>query len=442
MRLTNLSFDDMPPLAIPLRFHLTAPVFGLLAAALLAFEGPAAWTSRWAVGSLGATHLLTLGFMAMVMIGSLFQVVPVLTGRSIPATRVVAPVAHVALIAGVLALTMALIRPSSTAFVGALVLLGVAFGVFVPPLVWRVMRIRGGGDSMFAIRLAALSLLVTVGMGGFLAVARSWPSLGIAFRAWTDIHVMWGLFGWVPLLVMGVSYQVIPMFHVAPAFDSRLARGIPLVTFTSLVLVSHARSAYLIIPLVTCLCLALTAYAAVALRVLAKRRRKRRDPTIWFWRLALGSLAPGAVLLWFAMATSVPMPLLMQSQAPLLLGAVMVFGFACSVIMGMLHKIVPFLIFLHLQRRSVKNPMSIPRLPTMNEIILDRDAGWQFRLHVAACVAVLIALVWPVLGRVAALVLALDFGWLLRNLIGAANQYRRISLSLDEVDTVPSSSTV
>ncbi|MCP5066345.1 MAG: hypothetical protein GY946_07230, partial [bacterium] len=160
MRLTNLSFDDMPPLAIPLRFHLTAPVFGLLAAVLLAFEGPAAWMSRWAVGSLGATHLLTLGFMAMVMIGSLFQVVPVLTGRSVPATRVVAPVVHVALIAGVLALTMALIWPSSTVFMTALVLLGVAFGAFVPPLIWRVMRIRGGGDSMFAIRLAAVSLLV------------------------------------------------------------------------------------------------------------------------------------------------------------------------------------------------------------------------------------------------------------------------------------------
>ena len=427
MKLSGLSFDDIPPLDVPLRFHLTAPVFGLLAGLFLLWEGPTAWLSRWTSGSLAATHLLTLGFMAMVMIGSLFQLVPVLTGRAIPATKRIAPVVHVALIGGVIALTVALIRPHSIAFVAAIASLGIAFAAFVPPLVWRLVRVRRGGDSVFTIRLAALSLLVTVGMGVFLAVGRAAPELGIPFRSWTDVHVLWALFGWVPLLVMGVSYQVIPMFQVAPAFDSRLARGIPLVVFTCLLLLSHARSAHLVAPVVTCLCLALVAYPVTALRVLAKRRRKRSDPMIGFWRIALGSLALGSVLLWFSMATSLRLPLLPESSVPLLIGALMVLGFACSVIIGMLQKIVPFLIFLHLQRRALGDRAALLRIPTTSEVITDRDARWQLRLHVATCLAMAVALVWPAMSRGAALLLALDFGWLLRSLILATIRYRRAS---------------
>ena len=152
---------------------------------------------------------------------------------------------------------------------------------------------------------------------------------------------------------------------------------------------------------------------------------------IWFWRVALGSLALGALLLWFSMATPLRMPLLPASQAVLLIGVLMVFGFACSVIIGMLQKIVPFLIFLHLQRESLANPAAMSLLPTTNEVICDRDALWQLRLHVAACIAVSVALVWPASSRIAALVLALDFGWLLRNLLGAAALYRRVSRSIE-----------
>ncbi|MBW2243941.1 MAG: permease [Deltaproteobacteria bacterium] len=430
MKTSGLSFDDIPPLDIPLRFHITAPVFGLLAALFLFWEGPEAWMSRWTIGSLGATHLLTLGFMAMVMIGSLFQLVPVLSGQAIPAMRWVAPWVHVMLTAGVIVLTVALVRPDTVTFTVALALLGFAFAAFIPPLVWRLVRIRGASDAIFTIRLAAISLLMTVGMGIFLSVGRGWPDLGIAFRSWTDVHVLWALFGWVPLLVMGVSYQVMPMFHVAPAFDSRLARGIPLSVFVSLLLLSHARSDYLVAPIVTVLCGALMAYSATALRVLAKRHRKRADPMIGFWRTALISLALAAVSLWFAMATPVRLPFLRESGAPLLIGILMVFGFACSMIIGMLQKIVPFLIFLHLQRRALGNPDAMSQIPTTNEVITDRDAHWQLRIHLIACAGILAALVWPAFARPAALLLAADFGWLFRNLISAAGEYRRRSQAI------------
>ncbi|MHB0982634.1 MAG: hypothetical protein ACYC02_04540, partial [Thiobacillus sp.] len=79
----GLSFGQAPPYSLPLRFFLTAPLF-LLAAAGLIVWAPEALASRWTPYTLALTHALTLGFLAMVMLGALLQMLPVVAGSSIP----------------------------------------------------------------------------------------------------------------------------------------------------------------------------------------------------------------------------------------------------------------------------------------------------------------------------------------------------------------------
>src|SRR5574340_1380557 len=85
----GLSFDQAPPFSLPLRFFLTAPLF-LLAAAGLVVQAPEALASRWTPQALALTHALTLGFLAMVMLGALTQMLPVVAGSKLPAPRRVA----------------------------------------------------------------------------------------------------------------------------------------------------------------------------------------------------------------------------------------------------------------------------------------------------------------------------------------------------------------
>jgi len=66
----GLSFEQAPPFSLPLRFFLTAPLF-LLAAAGLIVLSPDALASRWTPQALALTHALTLGFLAMAMLGAL-----------------------------------------------------------------------------------------------------------------------------------------------------------------------------------------------------------------------------------------------------------------------------------------------------------------------------------------------------------------------------------
>src|SRR3546814_18024726 len=83
-----LSYERTPPLSGPLRFLLSAPIFLFLAGALLLWQGPLVLTSSWTPVTLAFTHLLTLGFLTMAMIGALLQILPVVSDIQWPVPQV------------------------------------------------------------------------------------------------------------------------------------------------------------------------------------------------------------------------------------------------------------------------------------------------------------------------------------------------------------------
>ena len=240
MRMPGLSLDRIPPIDIPFRFFLTAPWFGVLAALLMLLSGPELWASRWNPVLIGLTHLVTLGFMTMVMLGALFQLLPVLSGVAIPAARPVALLVHLSLLAGVLLLCAGLVSGEFFMLELAVPLLVLAFISFIVAVAARLVTNLGGGDSIHAIRLAVVALLVTVGLGLYRALAYAWPVLAVPDMA--VLHISWALLGWVLILIMGVSFQVIPMFQVTPDYPSWWTRttvvlpfiGVPAPNATSL----------------------------------------------------------------------------------------------------------------------------------------------------------------------------------------------------------------
>ena len=107
---------------------------------------------------------------------------------------------------------------------------------------------------------------------------------------------------------------------------------------------------------------------------------------------------------------------------PLRLVVLFIGGFAISVVSGMIYKIVPFLAWFHLQARLQARAGSIP---TMKDMIQTRRMRGQFRLHLAACVLLATAVLWPPLAVAAGSVLALLALLLWVNLLSAARRYIR-----------------
>lgn len=429
----SLSFDQAPPLTIPLRYFLSAPLFSLAAAVLLLFHGTDALASRWSPFTLALTHLLTLGFLAMAMIGALLQILPVVAGVLIPWPDRTARGVHVLLTCGTTLLAAAFWWSQPVLFEVALLLLGGAFGWLLAACAigfWLARRVVPTA-TVSAIRMAVCALLIAVTLGATLAGAFAWR-LELPLMLLTELHVAWGLLGWVGLLIVGVAFQVIPMFQVTPHYPRPLARWLPLALFLLLMLWSAAavvspngpswlKDASAILLLAGVMLFALT-----TLYLLSRRTRPKPDATTLFWRTAMTSLF-ACTLIWLMQVAGYAEPM------PITLGVLFVYGFGYSAVNGMLYKIVPFLVWYHLQDTQAAQRRAVPGVKA---ILSDRVAVRQFWSHFAALLLILAATVWPTawltawpkaLTGIAAAALCLSSGWLWWHLFCAARAHARFS---------------
>lgn len=424
MRMKGLSLETIPPIHIPFRFFNTAPWMGVLAALVLLLGADTVFSSRWSPELLAVTHLLTLGFMSMVMLGAIFQLVPVLSGEVVPGGVAVASAVHGLLCAGVLCLVAGFYWQAYGLFNWAVPLLLLAFVVFLLALSSLLRRRIGGGDSIFAIRFAALSLMISIGLGLLRAASYAGLLELNVLANVANIHLAWGLGGWLLLLVMGASYQVIPMFHVTPNYPTQLARALPTAVFLSIVLLSVVPNSVVQAGAVLVLCLAAITYGVFSIRLLRRRKRKVPDITARFWHLALSCLILAACsLLLFYFAGNRLLSGEFREKVYIGLGIIMIYGFAVSVIMGMLQKIVPFLSYLHLQRSCMSNFELLKTLPHMGEFVPPGFPRWQFRIHLAALALLLAGVFIGQLVALSAVLLAVDFSWLGYTLARATRLY-------------------
>ncbi len=423
----TLSFEQAPPISVPYRFFLTAPLFGAVAGLILALLGPETLESRWSPGALAMTHLIVVDFMLQAMCGSLLQFVAVVAGANIWRPRVVAAVVHPTITAGAVFLASAFLFEQRLLFLLAALAFVAALGLFLTVMAMALLRTPARGTSIHVLRVAVLGLLVTVVLGTVLAVTlglAASPPGGLSMPALIDVHVAWGLGGWALMLVIGVSYMVVPMFQLTPGYPVWLTRLLPAGLFLALCLwtlqlvpgsnlaqASKSGAAFAGILLAA-------TYAAATLWLQSRRRRRKTDATLLFWRGAMLSLL-ALSLSWIAFEA---LPQLGEhARAPLWLGVLALPGLFLSVITGMLYKIMPFLNWLHLQQQGG----TAWTLPNMKQMIPEAAMRGQMRLHFTALALLLAAVLWPALALPAGLAFCASCVWLELNLVGAARVYAR-----------------
>ena len=420
----TLSFEQAPPISVPYRFFLTAPLFGAVAGLLLAWFGPPALASRWSSGALAMTHLLVVDFMLQAMCGALLQFVAVVAGANIWRPRLVAALVHPLITAGAVLLASAFVLERPLLFLMAASVFAIALGFFLAVMATALWRTPARGMSIHVLRLAVFSLSVTLALGVTLACTLGLQASGMPLLLLINVHVAWGLGGWALMLVIGVSYLVVPMFQLTPAYPVWLTRLLPagllsVLGLWSLQILAAGGEAQAWQSWVAATGMLLAGlYAIATLRLQSRRRRRQTDATFHFWRVAMASLLAFAVS-WLLFAA---LPQLgSQPRAPLWLGVLALPGVFLSVIMGMLYKIMPFLNWLHLQR--IGDPAQPP--PNMKQMIPEGAMRGQMRLHFAALVLLLAAVLWPLLATPAGLVFAASCLWLEWNLVGAVRLYER-----------------
>ena len=413
-----LDFRQAPPLSIPLRFMLTAPLFGIAGAALLFWAGADALQSRWHPVALAALHCFTAGFMLQAMIGALWQVMPVVGGVVIAYPAPVAGITHVGLTLGAVLLVQGMLgqfAASSTLLVVGAMLMGGAVAVLIAASLPGLVRTRLGAESARLLALALLGLAGTVAAGFMLAwILSGGESVGdVAILI--DLHATWAFAGWGLPLVAAVALQFVPMFYMTPAYP-RLANAYLVGLALALVLAGGAyldgswamRSGAVLAGLLAC------GFAAATLSRFAHRRRPRRDATLIGWQLAMISSLIAVALLVGSLVLSHAPP---AQALELAFGAQAVLGVFVTLIGAMLLRILPFLASLHLA--AAGGGWRLDRAPGERGQIVQVGLQWL------AAAAVALAAFVPDLARLAAALLLASQLALARNVWGFAWALRR-----------------
>lgn len=209
----------------------TLPFFGcalinFLAAQVLVVAGLTWPVQSWAApGTLIAVHLLTLGWLLLLMLGALFQFVPVITSKMLPsqnlalATLAGVQAGLIGMIAGFFAVTHGLPRLAHCLPIGGgMVIVGVLIAIYdigVPLVKARPLPLPGR-----MVLVAFAFLLTTITLGLLMALALSVPVLATYFGpllgGGIGYHALAGLGGWFTICAIGVSYKLLPMFTLAP----------------------------------------------------------------------------------------------------------------------------------------------------------------------------------------------------------------------------------
>lgn len=419
MNYTALSLNQAPPLSVPLRFILTAPLFLATAALLLMLGGDDLFAGRWSPTMLALTHLITLGFLGLCMVGAVQQLLPVLIGTPLGSPRLVATLLHLPMGLGIASLVagMGLSQPPLLQLGSALLLPALLLFILVTArCLWRSPSRHA---TVAAMGLALLGLLMLAAIALGLLQFGQWHTP--MAHSYTRLHIGWGALGWIGALLMGVAYQVVPMFQITPEYPALLRRWlIPtlalLLSGWSLSLVWLPQLSPLLGHL---LALLMLLFAGQTLWLQERRRRRLADVSLDFWRLAMGCLIL-AVLAW------VGAQWFDWLRLELLIGVLFLLGFATSAVNGMLYKIVPFLVWLHLNNRLQARGSWQGGVPNMKQIIAVSATRRQFRLHLVALALLLGAVLTPAIpvfpGALLWLLNALYLWW---NLLQALQLYRK-----------------
>lgn len=340
---------EVPPLSLAVAYFGSALFFLACGAAGLVWIAPDLASGAFPLRSaVAVTHLFTLGWITLSMLGALHHFVPVALHVRLMPLR--CAWVQLALFAPGLAAFAAGeflgVRPLALAGAGALGLALVAFALRLGLALVGV----GASRTARALLVAAAFLVVTATFGVLLAgdPALGWLGRGRAALAALHIHV--ALVGWVLLVVVAVAQRLLPMFLLARAPDTRLgALSLLLVGAGAAAMLAFNASGVLLrvwVPLAL-VAAGLALFLVQSGKVYAQSRGEL-DPGMRFAGVGLVFLGVALVIAPFALRMGPADP----QRLVLYVGAAVLASIAIFVC-GHYYRIVPFLVW---SRRYAQRP--------------------------------------------------------------------------------------
>lgn len=337
---------------------------------------------------LALTHTATLGWITMIIFGALFQLVPVVLEVKL-FSEVMAEIQFWIYIVGVIGLVYCFWFFQTGMFMNlSAILLNAAVFIFSTNIIITFTRVKKWNITGWYLASAIFYLIVTAIAGLLLAINLGSPYIKIDHLQYLNLHVHVAFIGWVSMVVMGVTYKLIPMFTLSHGYTMVYAKWVLwLINFGLIginIIFHYKDTTFLYYVFTPIIAIGIVLFLFQVFIIFKKRIRKKLDTGLIFSSYAYLMLGLTTLLGTFIAFIDYQKIL----NLTLIYGYMIIFGYISMLIVGQMYKIVPFLVWYH----KYSSKVGIEKVPMLKEMFNEKFAQLGLYLMIAAVMGTIFSL--------------------------------------------------
>ncbi len=429
-----------PSITLPLRFMVTGLLALFTGVALLVLRPEMLATYHYNQYVIATTHLFVLGWICTIVMGAMYQLVPVALETKLYSEKLAA-VHYLFQLVGFTGMVWMFWtwNMKQVGHFGSVLTVGV--GLFVYNIVRTLLRVprwnvvaTGVASALGWLSLAVCAgLAIAIGKCTYEAASTFAPGnpFGALLHGLKSVagftarfdqigamhaHAHLGALGVFIMLIVGISYKLVPMFTLSNLQNRRRAAASVVLlnagllgTFVTILLRSRFKFAFALVVVAGLAC-----YGIEMVAILRARKRHTLDWGLKYFLTAIGLLAPLSALALVLSWPGLPLTAL-TGQLENVYGVVGLLGVVSFAIIGMFYKVIPFLVWYGSYSRQI-GLRKVPSLADLYSPALQALGYWAYVAGLAAT-AVAIVLGNAVAVRCGCALLALSLGTLAVNVL-------------------------
>lgn len=360
----KITSDFAPPLYIIAPFFLIGVVFYFFASiSLFWIDIKASYTDFTVIGWV---HLFLVGFVMTTILGAMGQLIPVVLEKGHSFVYFFTTIPYLLLFGIFLLIGGFWLNTALLPYGGLMSMTAIA--LYLTDAFATLLRAKRSSLSVSIMWVSHLFLIGALIAGFLMALFFSY-GIDINLKATFLMHIVFGVGGYIFLVILGVAIILLPMFGLAHGFDQKAAwRSFWLLIAGALTVAFFGFSRFGFGVAIGFLLVAASILLFFYQVILMHAKRVRKEKDIWYRSLVVsfGSLAFSLIFIILASMGG-------SEKLIKLAGFVFGMGFLSFLIFGHLYKIIPFLVWFE----RFSSLVGKQKIPMLHQMIPKKAAEYQ-----------------------------------------------------------------